>query len=157
METFKFVKEVPLADADGIAIAEGSVLRHVEDGTRGVVTWVGRAGAPRDGPALSAVGDIGIYLRAGSTRVTNKYHTWRHIPHDEQTYAERLVAWEQKHYKPDPEREDSRAIDGIMSLLPSDAVDWDYGPHPDTLEDALRFLTAHLTQITKQNGQQQLP
>ena len=31
-----------------------------------------------------------------------------------------------------------------MSLLPNDIVDWDYGPHPDRLEDALRFLMEHL-------------
>lgn len=39
------------------------------------------------------------------------------------------------------------AIDGIMSLLPEDIVDWESGPWPDKIEDALGFLAEHLKEL----------
>lgn len=155
-EVFTFICKVLIADANGIAITEGSVLRSIEtdrsQNTRGVVTWIGRPGGPY-GPAMSAIGDIGIRTGHGNTRVTNRYSKWQHIPHDEQTYEERYLSWQQRKYEHDDSRDISKdegiAIDGIMALLPEDTVDWNYGPYPDSLEAALGFLSDHLTQHTK--------
>lgn len=148
-EMVQFIQQVPMADADGVPIREGSVLREIEKETRGVVTWIGRKDSAYFMP-LARVGDIGIGLESGITRVTNRYSAWRHIPHNEQTYEERLLAWNQSKRESHHEsisRDESIAIQGIMNLLPDDAVDWDNGPWPDTLDDALAFLSAHLTEL----------
>lgn len=151
IESFAFTKQVPLADADGKPIKEGSVLRHVDGGgSQGVVTFVNRIG-DRPGAAMSSLGDIGIQTGPGSTRVTNCYRKWRHVPQDEQTYAQRHLSWLCRTYDHDDEREASkeegRAIDGIMALLPADTVNWESGPWPDRLEDALHFLVEHLNTL----------
>lgn len=150
-ETVTFVsrKEVQIADADGVPIREGSVLREISDGDRGVVVRVVRAGDR--GTALDAVGDLNIYNRPGCTRVTNRYNQWRHIPHNEQTYDERFVSWLQKEHYYDPDysgvsKDESLAISGIMALLPDNIVS-DYGPFPDRLADALRYLEQHLSKV----------
>lgn len=151
-ETFTYIstKTVPCVDADGRPIREGSVLREISDGERGVVVHIVRAG-DRDGPPLAAVGDLGIQTRRGTMRVTNRYSQWRHIPHAEQTYEERYVSWLKVPFDHDGSRRISRAealaIDGIMALLPDDLVDWKYGPTPDRIQDALRFLSDHLTSL----------
>lgn len=147
VETFRLERAVPCADIDGKPIREGSVLVHVKDGDRGVVTEIGRQGHR----ALHAfgVGDIVINTSPGCYRCTNCYSEWRHVPHNEQTYSERFNAWKLIPYQHDPDRGISRdegvAIDGIMALLPDDVVDWERGPWPDRLEDALRFLVEHLS------------
>ena len=100
------------------------------------------------------VGDLHIKLDSWCTRVTNKYGNWKHLPHDEQTYDERLLSWHCRKYVHE-ERDDSlaissdegMAINGIMALLPSDAVDWDYGPFPDRIGDALTILARHLKSL----------
>jgi hypothetical protein len=149
-ETFTFTKVVPCADADGFPIKEGSVLREISDGERGVVVAIVRPDT-HDRPALSCVGDIGIQTRVGTLRVTNRYSKWRHIPHDEQTYEERFVSWLARPFHHDDEsgrsRAEALAIDGIMALLPDDLVDWENGPWPDRIEDALKFLSKHLTTL----------
>lgn len=148
-ETVTFVtrKEVPIADADGVRICEGSVLREINDGERGVVTRVVRAGDK--GTVLDAVGDLNIYMRPGCTRVTNRYNQWRHIPHNEQTYDERFTSWLQTPHHHDPDyasvsKDESIACAGIMAILPDDIVS-DYGPFPDRIENALRYLVQHLS------------
>lgn len=152
IESFTFTKQVPLADADGRAITEGSVLRHVDGGDSGVVTWIARSGKslPITG-IMASIGDIGIQKSPGSTRVTNQYSNWRHVPEDEQSYEQRHLSWLCRTYDHDDSREASkdegRAIDGIMALLPPDTVDWNYGPFPDRIEDALDFLAQHLTEL----------
>ena len=147
IETVTFQKVVKIADADGRAIREGSVIREINDGVQGVVTWIGREG-DRDGPVMACVGDLAVHLPNRSVRVTNRYSQWRHVPHDEQSYEERFLSWMQRVYEHDDDRDISKdegmAIDGIMALLPDDTVDWEYGPLPDRLEDALRFLVDHL-------------
>lgn len=146
-EVFTFTKEVPCADADGVPIREGSVLVHVTEGERGVVVAIKRAGDI--GTPFDAVGDIHIKTSPGCTRCTNCYSSWRHIPHNDQTYEERLQSWLRKPYEHDEDRQISRdeglAIDGIMALLPDDIVDWETGPWPDKIEDALEFLVEHLS------------
>ena len=146
-ETVIFQKVVKIEDADGRAIREGSVLREINDGDRGVVVQIVRAG--NFGPMFSSLGDLVISNRPGTSRVTNRYSQWRHIPHNEQTYEERLASLLCRPYFHDGHREvskdDGQAIEGIMALLPDDVVDWDYGPIPNRLEDALRFLVAHLS------------
>lgn len=154
IETVTFTKVVPLADADGRAIREGSVLREINDGEQGVVTWIGRAGGP-SGPAMASVGDIAVQKSSRVTRVTNRYSQWRHVSHIEQSYAERYLSWMHRPHDHDEDgdisKDEAMAIDGIMALLPDDIVDWDYGPHPDRLEDALRFLADHLQ--SKENAE----
>lgn len=151
-ETFTYTVEVPLADADGKPISEGSVLREIKDGEQGVVTRVIRKGDTH-GPMASQVGDMLISMGHGTTRVTNRYNQWRHVPHSEQTYSQRLLSWKMHKYDHDADRsisaDEGRAIDGIMRLLPEDTVNWDYGPWPDTIEDALGFLSDHLTEHCK--------
>lgn len=149
MESFTYLKEVQLADADGVPIREGSVLREINDGDQGVCTRVVRKG-DHVAPIMSQVGDIVIYTDHGCHRITNQYDQWRHVRRDEQTYEQRLLAWKHQKYDHDPDRKISRdeglAIDGIMSLLSEDAVNWEYGPWPDRLEDALQFLVNHLSE-----------
>ncbi len=146
-ETVTFTKVVEIADADGVAIREGSVLREINDGARGVVRRIIRPGD--SGTLFDCVGDVQIRVSPGHTRVTNNYNQWRHIPHSEQTYQERLESWLQQPFVLDPYKhaaeDEQRATEGIMALLPEDAVDWEYGPCPDRLEDALQFLATHLT------------
>ena len=150
IETFTFTQEVKLADADGVAISEGSVLVNIKDGDRGVVVKVGRKGAYSN-LLMFSIGDIAIQKGPGITRVTNCYGGWRHIPKKDQTYQERLLSWLQTPYEHDEYHNVSRgegcAISGIMALLPDEIVDWDYGPFPDRIEDALRFLAEHLEEI----------
>ena len=150
IETFKFVKEVPCVDADGVTIREGSVLVNVKDGERGIVTLIGRKGT-RTGIPMFTIGDLAIHRSAGITRVTNKYSEWRHIPHNDQTYTERLSAWKWEKYDHEEDRgiskDEGLAIDGIMALLPDNTVNWDRGPWPDRLEDALMFLAEHMTEL----------
>lgn len=157
-ETVTFTKTVAIADADHKPICEGSVLRHVKDGVVGVVDRIIR---PTDkfGPFFAQVGDILIRTSPGTHRGTNRYTDWKHVPHSEQTYAQRYLSWllrketaeeyaqeEGSHMTED----EARVVAGIMHLLPDDAVDWDYGPFPDTIEDALKILSSHLSKLSKQ-------
>lgn len=145
-ETVTFTQTVEIADSNGEAIIEGSVLQSTEDDARGVVMQIKRPGSR--GSFLDQIGDLHIQTSPGSTRVTNRYDKWLHIPRNAQTYEERFLSWLARPYDHDEDRQVSPdtglAIDGIMALLPDDLVDWDYGPWPDTLEDALRFLWHHL-------------
>lgn len=153
-ELFKLTVEVELVDADGKPIHEGSVLRHIEDGEQGVVTSIVRPGTYA--PVFAQIGDIGIETSRGTTRCTNQYKKWRHVPRDQQTYEQRFQAWlhdpdafEYNGLKYDEHRTDDerKAISGIMALLPEDVVYWENGPWPDSIEQALRFLTEHLEKI----------
>ena len=142
----------PLTDANGTPISEGSVLQHVLSDDRGVVTWVGREGFT-DGPAMAKYGDIAVRTSSNSLRVSNQYHYWKHVPHDEQTYMERFLSHT---VQKDPylithnqniSEDERKAITGIMALLPSNTVSWEMGPYPDTLNEALHSLTQHLTHL----------
>lgn len=152
VETFTFIKEVPCADIDGVPIKEGSVLKNVKDGERGIVTIIGRKGTI-SGLPMFCVGDLAICNSRfpGTTRCTNKYSEWRHIPHNEQTYEERYQHWLREKYDHEECRNISKdeglAIDGIMALLPDNIVDWDRGPFPDKFEAALNFLVEHMTEL----------
>lgn len=157
-ETVTFQKVVRIADADGKPIAEGSVLRCLDDGEQGVVVKILRAGDY--GTFLDQVGDLQIHTGSGSTRCTNRYSRWRHVPREEQTYEQRFLSWfhdktalEYNGLIEDEEKTpDARlAISGIMALLPEEIVDWETGPWPDSVEQALRFLVQHLSSITKPN------
>lgn len=158
IEEFTFVKTITikLADSDGKGIRVGSVLKNIEDGDRGVVTAIGRAGDVQ--PAFCTglplcVGDIVIRTSAGTRRVTNRYSVWKHISHNDQTYEERYQSWLCDAYDHDEcqgvSEDIGLAIDGIMNLLPDNIVDWEYGPWPDSLEDTLKFLIAHMENIEK--------
>ena len=151
-ETITFTKVVRLEDADGKPIHVGSVLREIKDGDQGIVVRIARAGDTRRDP-MECTGDITIQIIAGSYRVTNRYSQWRHVPRSEQTYQQRLKAWLLVPYEHDDDRGVSRdealAIDGIMGLLPEDVVNWEFGPWPDSLTDALQFLIEHLEKLQK--------
>lgn len=149
-ETFTFTQKVTCADADGVAIREGSVLKEINDGERGVVTRIVRA-SDTVAPMAACIGDIVISISGNPStkRVTNRYAQWRHIPHNDQTYSERFLSWMQKPFVHDEDSRISRdqqlAIDGILNLLPDDVVDWTFGLCPDRLQDALHYLVEHLT------------
>jgi hypothetical protein len=149
-ETVTFSKTIAIADADGVPICVGSVLRKLEDGDRGVVIRITRAGMLPSSP-FDAIGDMHVRKSAGVTRCSNQYATWRHIPHNEQTYEERYWSW---YYRPETvdtemlgsvSKDEARACSAIMALLPEGIVDYDYGPFPDRLEDALKYLVDHLS------------
>jgi len=150
-EKFKYTIEVECADIDGAAIHEGSVLASIEpaDECQGVVIAIRREGDRC--PFFESVGDLIIETGPGQKRVTNKYKKWRHVPRENQTYQERLLSWRQLPYDHEEDREASEdeglAIDGIMALLPVDMVDWENGPWPDRIDDALGFLVAHLAKL----------
>lgn len=152
VETFTVTVEVKLADIDGQPIREGSVLQEVGGRDVGVVVRIIRK-TDTHGPMASAVGDMLISMGHGVTRVTNRYKNWRHVPHDDQSYDHRLQSWMHQKYEHDEDRSISRdeglAIDGIMNLLPSTLVNWEMGPWPDSLEDALNFLSEFLQSQSK--------
>ena len=154
-EFAKFTVEIPIADADGNAIREGSVLREINDGERGVVVRVVRKG-DRGGP-FDSIGDLHIYKSPWVTRVTNRYNQWRHIPHNEQTYKERFISWKQTPFDHDSEfsqisKDEALACNGIMALLPDDVVS-DYGPFPDRIEAALQYMVEHLSELESKSVQ----
>lgn len=138
--------------ASGKPIRLGDVLECFTDGDRGMVVNIVREG-DMGMPGLTQVGDIHIKTSPGCTRVSNQYTKWRHVPHDEQTYAQRYAAW---FFDPraldynclaDDETKsvhEKKAISGIMALLPESTVDWETGPWPDSIEQALTFLVDHL-------------
>lgn len=150
--TFERKQTIEIIDADKEPIAVGSVLKHVNERDRGVVTRITLPDT-KGYVVAELIGDIHIQMSdcLSCHRVTQKYADWRHIPHDEQTYEERYQSWLRRKYVdytldskvPEDER---RCIDGIMSILPLNIVDWESGPWPDTIEDALRFLTEYLTE-----------
>lgn len=152
VETFTFTKEVPVADADGTPIREGSVIREITDGQQGVVIQIIRKGFKGWAPPMVQLGDMVVKTSPGCSRVTNRYNQWRHVPREEQTYEQRYTAWLHTRYDHDDDRQISKdeglAIDGIMALLPIDIVDWEHGPWPDRLEDALKFLVEHLSEAS---------
>lgn len=86
---------------------------------------------------------------SGVSRVTNRYGAWRHVPRNKQTYRERFLVWCMTPFDPDKDSEipedEQKAANAIMALLPDDVVDWDWGPWPDRLDDALDFLVEHLS------------
>ena len=141
------LSEVLMKDAKVVQIREGSVLKSTEDDITGVVVNI-----LREGDRLSfmdCVGDMQIQLCVGQLRVSNNYSKWGHVPHDEQTYWQRRMSWKMKPYVYDADlgvsEDEGKAIDGILSLLPSDAVDWEYGPRSDSLDAVLRTLQQYLT------------
>ena len=163
--------EVQIVDADGQAIKVGSVLQQVkaygrEHPVRGLVIDVclpenvQQSSSPRS--MLTCVGDILIQHSdcAGVCTGSNKYGNWRHVPREQQTYRERFLSWlrtpwecHEYHAEDGPEpckRPECIARDGIMSLLPCDPVDWEAGPWPDSIEDCLSFMAAHLDEKQKQ-------
>ena len=149
-----------MKDADGMIIRLGSVLRNIHDGDQGVVVRVMKYGDVGI-RWLDAVGDIHIQSSPGSVRVTNKYHLWRHVPRAQQSFRERHLSWfndpdayqynclDEQDELTDAER---KAITGIMALLPEEIVDWESGPWPDTVEDALRFLVDYLSSPNAQGS-----
>lgn len=149
-----YEKVVPVCDSNGHGIFPGSVIENVKDKERGVVKHVYKKG-DRSVLGLACEGDLAIQVSRGTTRITNKYSEWRHVPKVEQTYEERFQSWLARPYEHDDEykqssRDEGLAVDGIMALLPEDIVDWDYGPFPDRLDDALHYLTRHLTELKKE-------
>jgi hypothetical protein len=151
VETVTFTKTVKIEDVHGEPIREGSVLKHTDGGEEGVVTKIYREG-DRSRWGIECVGDMQIKTSSFSTRISNNYSKWRHIPHEEQTYHQRYQSWcITRKFVSDSheEEEDDVAISGIMNLLPMEIVDWENGPWPDSLGDALYFLQLHLTNLTE--------
>jgi hypothetical protein len=153
-ETFERLVKVKLEDANHNPIRIGSVLQHARDRTRGVVVEIAREGQRTTTPMIS-IGDIVVQSRPGIQRVTNQYSDWAHIPQHLQTYRERHLSWHVRPFEHEEDRDACRveqlAIDGIMALLPEDTINWEYGPWPDRIDDALNFLVAHLSELAKQD------
>lgn len=158
-ETVTFTVTKKIADADGTPIREGSILREITTGEVGVVVRIVRPNQGAYG-LMTQIGDVMIKTCPGLQIGTNRYDQWRHVPSNEQTYYHRYLSWLKRTYDHDECREISEdegvAIDGIMALLPEDTVDWEKGPWPDRLEDALKFMMEHLTEL-KNDGTERLP
>ena len=140
-----------LADADGMAIHEGSVLRHITGNCRGVVDRISRLGMCASSP-FDQIGDIHIRTGPGSHRCTNNYKTWRHIPKSEQTHEERFLSWINSGFDFDGEfsqnsRDAAFAISGIQALLPPELVDHMIEECTDSIETALGFLADYLDEL----------
>jgi len=154
-EEFVFTQTIKCADCDGVPIKEGSVIKEINDGDCGVVVQIVRPN--QCGPMFSQVGDVVIQTgrSRGSSRVTNRYNQWKHVPHNEQTYEQRFLSWQLRDYVYDDwlkvSEGEALAMDGIMSLLPDDIVDEDYGPYPDNLDNVLTFLVQHLESLIKKD------
>lgn len=127
----------------------GSVLQCIDqgDGFRGVVHQVVDKDDPRtwDHGSFAAHGDLIISDGRGGSRISNRYSHWRHIPREQQTYPERFESWMAAPFEDDEDMpgnsySERLAIQGIMSLFPSDPVDYTYGPIPETTECALGLL-----------------
>jgi hypothetical protein len=157
-ETVTFTRTVAIADADGRPIREGSVLRHIKEPAVGVVDLIVRPGTKVQSIIPACIGDLHIRLGPGVHRVTNRYTDWRHVPHADQTYAQRYLGWVLTKEGPDDyddelsrmTKDEARAVAGMMALLPHDVVDYAYGPLPDTLEGALEILSHHLAKLSGQ-------
>jgi hypothetical protein len=149
-DTVTFTTTVRIADVDGSPINRGDVLREVDGGAVGVVIGILKEGDAATHP-MSALGDLTIELGNRIRRITNKYTAWKKVPHNDQTVAQRVRAWQHKPYDFDPgeelTRDEGLAITGIMSLLRNDVVDWEHGPWPDSLGDALNFLAERLGKL----------
>ncbi len=137
--------------ADGLPVRVGDVLRHLSDGSTGVV--VALPGDDVSLPLPAVANEMVVSTSPGCTRYTTFLDAWVHIPRDQQTYAQRLQSWQVRPYQHDDARGisyiEGLAIDAIMALLPSDPVDWENGPWPDRFDDALQFLVEHLSADVK--------
>lgn len=147
-----FTKEINIADADGKTIVEGSVLKRIDDGTTGVVKMIIREGDRAS--RFTCVGDLIIQTSPGVEIVTNYYDQWRHVPRVEQTYRQRYESWrhstaDNPFESEDNTKEENNAVFGLMSLFPTDPVDWEYGPWPDSFESALKFMAEHLESLVE--------
>jgi hypothetical protein len=154
--------EKPLVSASGKPIQIGDILRHEDGRSQGVVTWIGFPDAKLGAfgaPALARIGDIEVKESDGTSRISNQYEKWSHVPRGETTYWQRLKSWVVRpfHYEePDEDvqecnrisKGEALACDGIMALLPNDPVDWEYGDWPDRIEVAFGYLLSHLEEIT---------
>lgn len=159
--SIEVTKTVEIVDADGLPIRVGSVLKNIPSEAdrngpdRGVVVDIILPGQPRRGMMAAGVGDLIIKLQPAVYRVTNRYTDWRHIPRKDQTYSERFLAWQSVDYEHDDTRRVSRdegcAMEGILALLPESCFTESVDPWPESLEDALEHLVAHMERLAAEN------
>lgn len=152
-EKVTFTYTVSIADADDIPIRKGDVLRDIDSGESGVVIKIMRAGDR--GYVFDMVGDLKILTQTGITRTTNKYKQFRHVDKADQTYWERYRSWLVTPFHHDEYMQASKdeqiAMEGIFALLPEDAVNWEW-ESPQRIEDALKCLMRHLTELSNQKN-----
>lgn len=141
-------------DAEGTAICVGDVLRHLEDGTIGVVIQIWKAGDTDRGLIPHQVGDMDLQITPGSTRVTNRHNQWVGVPRDEQTYDLKFRSWLATPYERDEDSDRSPdeqlAVDGILALLPDNLID-SADEWPESTVSALALLARHLIEVTEDN------
>lgn len=147
--TFERIVKVELVDADKTPIQLGSVIQRIDDpDSRGVVTRIALPGMI--GMAMECLGDVHVRTGPGTSRVTNKYDQWRHIPHDEQTYEERYYSWLYGEFWHDEysqlSKDEQFAMSGVIALLPENAIDWTY-EYPNSIDDVLKYLMKHLMEL----------
>ena len=150
--TFEVKKTIEIVDADKVPILKGSVLQHIDDeDCRGVVTRIALPGM--QGYTMECAGDIHVRTGPGCARVSSKYHTWRHIPHDEQTYEERYLSWLYHEFWYDKDssisKDEQFAMSGIIALLPENAIKWETH-YPNDFQDSLEYLMKHLMELKEQ-------
>lgn len=158
MEQVKFCTRVDRADKHGVAIEEGSILRTLPGDAcpaAGVVTRIIREGDVAT--TMSCVGDVHIHIGGGSTRVTNRYSKWEHVPRAEQTYRQRWWAWRTRPYEhceydyhSGASEDEGFAIDGLLSLFPEDPRDYDNDMYGDCIDEVLGMIASHLDEVAAQ-------
>ena len=146
--TFTTTKTVNIADADGKAIHEGSVLQDIATGEIGVVMTIFRAGQKYYQFGPICVGDLEIRLGPGCTRITNRYAAFRHVADEKQTYELRYLSWlhtlgSDDYLSESLSAHEQKAITGILALLPPRAFNPN-GDWPCSLEEALALFARHL-------------
>lgn len=142
-------------DADGLPILPGNVMYRADDLTkRGVVTRVVRRAEECHG--FMGVGDMMLAEthHQGCSTVSSAHNKWRRVPREEWVPMECYMHWRHTPFcENGSERPaiEQMATQGITALLPSDVIDWEYGPSPDLLEDALHYMARYLETLHPRN------
>lgn len=136
------------------ALRRGQIVRHRQDGRRGVVV----DGPLRPGQRVfdipfPQVGDVVIRQSRGTVTVTNAYDEWETIPSTATTAEERLIAAAEMWERPDwldegeePQDIDTPVFAWIQALIPERVRDsWERdGYYPTSVFELLGRLAGRL-------------
>lgn len=127
-----------MKDADGKLIALGSVLEKIDTGEIGVVSRIVKEGEQTG--LLEQTGDMKIEKTYGAYIVSSIYSSWRHVPHEKQTFYHRFRSWL---YTPcNHDTDEDFHVFSITSLVDQDLYDED--SYPVHFQDALELMSKQL-------------
>lgn len=134
-------------DINGHPIKEGSVLQKVSSPRdRGVVVKIYKVGEIVHTIPTIYAGDLCIRCK-NSSIISNKYSSWKHIPHKEQSYTERFTSWAVNIGNNNKQENYDLLMSGILNLFPNDLVGDYYDDFPDTPETILRYLARYMDEL----------